>query len=732
MPCILKDDMKKLHNAIKEKGGLRAMRELNADARIKFFAEFIDMPGHTETAEWFNREMERRLFIPNQIQATKDWIKRLEKKGGPISQKKAIIDRISAKKDVMSPKASRKYMESVAKQVMGFEIDRDDSKKLFDLATSINQLKKKLLSVKPDYYDLKTADLEKLDPETQKVRYELGDKILEFQDEYERIALKAQDAVLARSGRVKKIVSGLSTFGGNLKSLKATGDVSATFRQLLNTAFVSPKAWRGAAGAGLRAFAATPQGVKTILSDLLTRPNALAGRYNEFGIEVGIKEEAFPESWVSKKIEKYASRLNLLRRSDAAMNIAMQTARANLFDWMWERSNGDDKLLKAQKVGAAINTITGRGKVPILVSKDEIQNKLMNNMLFAPKWLASRIETLLDLRLALMGKGLGNTPKDIRARAAVGNVIGLSFLTALVKAIAWGLDDEDERDWWEFLEQTFDPRSTEFGKIKIGSTRFDISTGTAGLITLFSRLLSGKTVTSSGIKDDVERWEVIGNFISGKGSPSVRFGKELLENIGWLLGKGEQPEHFDHTKFEWNTAGEWAKNISEWFLPIMVSSIYETLRESPLVLDNADWGDTSAAAVGILADIVGVSANTWNAADKDMGKSDKAIKAEQRIAWATNSKTISSKLGSNTVVMRDAPEDKAEEYQEEFAERLGRAEDRLIASDAFNKASLEERGYMLKELRKNMYNQFKVDKGFAKKPKTKKSKKSVAKKPEKK
>lgn len=724
MPCILKDDMKKLHNAIKEKGGLRAMRELNADARIKFFAEYIDMPGHTETAEWFNREMERRLFIPNQIQATKDWIKRLEKKGKPIKQKKALIDRISAKKDVMSPKASRKYMESVAKQVMGFEIDREDSKKLFDLSTSINQLKKKLLSVKPDYYDLKTADLEKLDPETQKVRYELGDKILEFQDEYERIALKAQDAVLARSGKVKKFVSGLSTFGGNLKSLKATGDVSATLRQLLNTAFVNPKSWWGAAGAGLRAFAASPQGTKAMLSDLLTRPNALSGRYNDFGIEVGVKEEAFPESWVSKKIEKYASRLNLLRRSDAAMNISMQTARANLFDWMWEQSNGDVKLLKAQKVGDAINTITGRGKVPVLVSKDEAQNKLMNNMLFAPKWLASRIETLLDLRLVLIGKGLGNTPKDIRARAAVGNVIGLSILTALLKAIVKGLDDEDERTWWEFLEQTFDPRSTEFGKIKLGSTRFDLSTGTAGLITLFSRLLSGKTVTSSGVKDDVERWKVIGNFISGKGSPSVRFGKELLENVGWGIGLGEQPEHFDYTKFRWDSAGEWGKNISEWFLPIMVSSIYETVRESPLVLGNADLADTSAATLGIVADIVGISANTWGKADKDMGKSDKAIKAEQRIAWATNSKPISSKLASNTVIMRDAPEDKAEQYQAEFAQRLGREEDKLMATSAFKRASLAERDQMLKDLRKNVYAQFKKDKGFDKNQLQKKRKKS--------
>lgn len=697
--------MKKLHNAIKEKGGLRAMRELNADERIKFFAEYIDMPGHTETAEWFNREMERRLFIPNQIQATKDWIKRLEKKGKPIKQKKALIDRISAKKDVMSPKASRKYMESVAKQVMGFEIDREDSKKLFDLSTSINQLKKKLLSVKPDYYELKADDLAKLDGEALKVRQELGEKLVEFQKTYEEISLKAQDAVVARGGKGKKVLSGISKVAGNVKSLKASVDFSF-LRQLQSTAYVDFNSFKNALKAGYKAWFESPKGVETMLADLLTRPNALNGNYDSFNIEVGIKEEAFPESWVSEKLGE--SKLNLLRRSDAAFNIAMQTARANLFDWMWERSNGDVKLLKTQKIGDAINTITGRGKVPLLVSKDEVQNKLINNMLFAPKWLASRIQTLTDLRyVGQIGK---LTPQGIRARSAVGNVIMLGVLTSLLKAIAWGLDDEDERDWWEFLQSAFEPRSTEFGKIKVGSTRFDLSTGTSGLITLFSRLLSGETVTSSGVKQDVKRWEVLGNFIKGKGSPFISNALQLATNTDYF---GE--------KRKWNTAGEIASNVMDFLAPISISSAYETYRNAEL--GKTQGVDTYAAAAGVLADIVGVSANTWDKADKDMGKSDKAIKAEQRIAWATNSKPISSKLASNTVVMRDAPEDKAEQYQAEFAQRLGREEDKLMATSAFKRASLAERDQMLKDLRKNVYEQFKKDKGFGKKPVAKKKKK---------
>ena len=134
MPCILKDDIKKLRNAISDKGGMSALRGMTAEQRIGFFADYVDMKGNREVAEWLNREIEKRLFIPAQTQATKDWLKRLEKKGRPIKQKQPIIDRIVAKKDVMNPRESRQYMESVAKQLMGFEIDRADAKAMFDLS----------------------------------------------------------------------------------------------------------------------------------------------------------------------------------------------------------------------------------------------------------------------------------------------------------------------------------------------------------------------------------------------------------------------------------------------------------------------------------------------------------------------------------------------------------------------------------------------------------------------
>lgn len=712
MPCILKDDIKKLRNAISDKGGMSALRGMTAEQRIGFFADYVDMKGHRESAEWLNREIEKRLFIPAQTQATKDWLKRLEKKGRPIKQKQPIIDRIVAKKDVMNPRESRQYMESVAKQLMGFEIDRADAKAMFDLSASINELKKKLLSIVPDYDTYTAKQLNELSGDALKARTELGVKLVEFQRKYEEVSLKAQARAIENKGKAGKAGEAILKVAGNIKSLKASVDFSF-LRQLQNTAYVNWGAFKSAMKSGYKAWLESEQGVDTMLADLLTRPNALNGNYNAFGIEVGIKEEAFPESWLSEKIG--SNKLNLFRRSEAGFNIALQTARADLFDYMWEQTKGDIKLLKTQKVGEAINTITGRGKFPLLTSQDEKQNRIVNNLLFAPKWLASRIQTLTDLWYIRSIREM--TPQGIRARAAVGNLIMMAVFTNVIKAALWATDDEDERTFYEFLESAFDARSSDFGKIVIGSTRFDLTTGTAGLVTLITRAVRGSTIDLSGVERETTVQDLLGNFLSGKASPAVRVGKDILAHAKWAMG-GERPKQFSGQPMEWDTVGEVAKNIMEWVAPISITSIYETQRGA-IYTEELQGIDVWGATLGVVADFVGVSANTYETAEKDKGKSEKALKTEKRIAWATNKKPITAKLNDDLVVFRGKTDEQIEQIKLDFQTMLGQAEDTLINTNKFKYASMEEKDEMLREMRKRVYEQLKIKLGLAKPKKRK-------------
>lgn len=603
--CILPEKVKDLRIAIVERGGFSALRGMTAQQRVDFFKDFVDLPGESSTADWLNREIEKRILQPSQIAATKEWLQKLEKKKVKISNKDALIDRILKKKEIFNPRSF--YAEGLAKQALGFETSRENVKELYDLSVSINEYKQNLLALDPKYLDRKTDELETLPENVKQARMELGKKLVEFQKKYEAINLQAQMLNYANKTWGGRRLEDILRIAGNIKSLKASFDVS--FLRQLQSVFVSGRreSFANAMKSGYQVFFTKKIGwADTLMAELLTRPNALANRYNDFGIEVGIKEEAFPESWISKAFGE--SDLNLFRRSEEAFNVAIQTARANLFDWMWEQSNGDIQLLKQQHVGEAINILTGRGSVPILTPKDPQTQRIINNLLFAPKWLASRIQTLMDVRFAFMS---GNkitlngkqvlTPQGLRMKSAIGNVILIAIAMA-TRRLLWGLDAEEDTDYGTIL----DPRSTDFGKIIIGRTRFDLTAGTASLITLVSRLGTMESMTAQGRVQPAKPADLIYNFISGKSSP----GLQLATNLWHAIRTGGEFVDYRGKPLKWETEADWRENLADWLLPISLTGGIVEGFSAPMnqeKLDSGYWG----TVMGVVADFVGVGANTY-------------------------------------------------------------------------------------------------------------------------
>lgn len=599
MACILPENIKELRKAIQSQGGFSGLRGKTAQERVKFFAQYVDTPGSTSTAEWLNREVERRILAKGQTSAVKEWMQKLEKKGVKISNKTAVLDRVMKKKEVFNPKGF--YADGLAKQALGFETSRDDAKKLYDLSNTINQLKKNLLSLDPDYFNRKYSELNKLPDNVKEARMELGKKMVEFQKEYETIALKARMLDYANKNLKGKIFERVLEVAGNLKSIKASFDVSF-LRQLQTTALAGQtQSFYDAMKSGYQIFFGKKLGwADTLMADLLTRPNALSGKYSQFGVEVGIKEEAFPESWVSQAIGE--NQLNLFRRSEEAFNVAIQTARADMFDSMWEATNGDVKLLKDQQVGKVINQLTGRG----WSVKDPETQRIINNLFFAPKWLASRVQLLLDTRLVFTS---GNkvtvdgktvlTPQGLRARAAVFNVL-LIALVAAGRKYLWGDEVEEDTD----IGTALDPRSSDFGKVIIGRTRFDLTAGTASLITLGARLWTQESTSAEGRTRPMKTADTLFYFLSGKSSP----GLQLLSNIQHAVRTGGEFVDYRGRPLKWETAEQWRENLADWLLPIsLTGGIIEAVSTPTEEMDTAYWGMT----IGIVADFIGIGSNTY-------------------------------------------------------------------------------------------------------------------------
>jgi len=134
-----------------------------------------------------------------------------------------------------------------------------------------------------------------------------------------------------------------------------------------------------------------------------------------------------------------------------------------------------------------------------------------------------------------------------------------------------------------------DPKSTAFGKVKIGDTYYQYAPRAIGLVVLASRLITGKTTNLAGKTTKLEpgfgkrtRLEVVSDFVTGKFNPPAGVLRDALRG-----------EFFDRSKFTLGGA------IYRSHTPIF-------LQQSIALKDNAS-ADRVAAA---LLDGLGVSSTT--------------------------------------------------------------------------------------------------------------------------
>lgn len=136
----------------------------------------------------------------------------------------------------------------------------------------------------------------------------------------------------------------------------------------------------------------------------------------------------------------------------------------------------------ADYVGAA----TGRGKMPEVLEKSA---PILNSMFFSPRLIASRLNLLTNWANP---RFYTKVPKDVRVQyfKDMAKFIGTG-LAVLALAKAGGADVED------------DPRSSDFGKIKSGNTRWDIWGGFQQYVRLAAQLITGekKSTTTGNISE---------------------------------------------------------------------------------------------------------------------------------------------------------------------------------------------------------------------------------------
>jgi len=232
-----------------------------------------------------------------------------------------------------------------------------------------------------------------------------------------------------------------------------------------------------------------------------------------------------------------------------------------------------DKI-EGGSINELVNSMTGRGRLGRLEGAAPILNKAF----FSVKFFKSNLDALTVHAFS------GEFSSFARKQAAI-NLLKMVANTAIILLVASALGDDDTVDW--------DTRSANFGKIKIGNTRYDVTGGMSSLVILASRIIRQSTKSSTtGIitkfnegYGSMTGMDALWQFTENKFSPLFSVIKELAEQETF---EGEKP-----------TLVNELKNL---IVPMVIES----------AMDSAGKESLANTLLALIADGLGISANTYS------------------------------------------------------------------------------------------------------------------------
>jgi len=177
---------------------------------------------------------------------------------------------------------------------------------------------------------------------------------------------------------------------------------------------------------------------------------------------------------------------------------------------------------------------------------------ILNATLFSPRLVASRLN-LLDPTYYL------TLPKHVR-KEAIKDLIAFAGTGVTTLGLLKASGHEVGADW----------RSADFGKVKVGNTRYDLFGGFLQPTVAAARLITGQMVSSTTGREfqlgegykPTTRADIAMRFLASKQSPLARFATGLLQGT---TGAGE--------KFEI------APELVSMFIPMVMQDLYEVTQE---------------------------------------------------------------------------------------------------------------------------------------------------------
>lgn len=506
-----------------------------------------------------NTLFESKLLLKNQQAGMIAWAKQVMGHNKPAQ--KTIIDKVNAMKDVLTPDTEDAFLGDLAEHKLGTKVTFEEAQKIADLAEDVQKTK--------------------AERDAGGDRLPYGRAVVELHDFINALKLEAGKMRLSdfKKDPAVTIKNVFKSLAGNSKAIVASMDNSAIFRQGWKTLLTHPGIWQANARQSfvnlVKAFGSDAV-MKELNADIVSRPNY--DLMKRAGLKVyDVNEEAFPTS-LPEKIPVFGK---FYRSTEHAYTAFVQKTRADVFDKYIEIAQRSGVNLEneqeLQGIGKLVNSLTGRGN---LGETGEKAAGLLNNVFFSPRMVKSSFDTLT----AHTFENMGSDYVSFARKQAALNLLKIVGATAAILAIARAIKKDSVE---------LDPRSRDFGKIRVGNTRFEMTGGMGSMVTLAVREMTqaSKSTTTgkvhpinSGQFGAQTGSEVFWDFWQNKFAPTAAFLKHLADR-----------EDFQHNRI---TVGGELKNLA---VPMSITNAQEI------------YNDPKAAniVVAVLADALGISTNTY-------------------------------------------------------------------------------------------------------------------------
>lgn len=559
--CLTKQAEEKLMQALVADGDPQKMVDRGSEGRHAFFSKLIG----EENAKNVNALYESRLLIKDQVKGAQGFVKRL---GGPKEVQHDFLSKFQNLEKALSKSDLEQHLNDYIEKKLGVGVDEAQYKTISDLSNKVTEAQK-----------LQDAKTKEFANETDRLNYgaskvALSNYINGLKEE------AAKEPLISNLNPVKAV----SNIAGLAKSVKASLDDSALFRQGWKTLFTNPIIWQRNALTSLSDIVRTLGNkpvMDGIMADIVSRPNY--DLMQKARLAIGNVEDYFP-STLPEKVPLFGK---VYKASEVAYTGFLYRTRADVFDRYVKMADNQGINLKdrtqLESIGKLVNSLTGRGDL----GSGERFASGFNNIFFSARAVKANIDTLI---LHATDK---NFSSFARKQAAV-NLVKVAMGTAAILAVAKSINKNSVET---------DPRSSDFGKIKIGDTRFDVTGGMSSLITLAARIItnSSKSTTSGQVKQlntgafgSQKTSDVIYSFFENKLSPAASLVKDLLNRT-------------DRNGNPITLQGE-ASNL---LLPLPITT-YQELASNP---NSAD------TLISMIADGLGINTNTYSQTPKNWSTS---------------------------------------------------------------------------------------------------------------